>query len=210
MSRKICIIQTGTASSAELTALCAELMPDVAAYQIIDDSLLKEISAAGDLTPSVCRRMYAYCLQAQEMGADAILHHCVAAAGLAELVQPFLDIPIVRIDEGMAREAVRTGGRIAVFATSALALEHSAGLILRVAEAETRAVGVSVHLLQDARNTLRAAAEAACRDSDVLVLAQPSMTALLPLLEGVGKPVLSCTRSGIEFLKARLGEAGTA
>lgn len=182
MARKICIIQTGTASSAELMALCAELMPDVAAYQIIDDSLLKEILDSGGPTPSVCRRMYAYCLQAQEMGADAVLHHCVAAVGLAELVQPFLDIPIVRIDEGMAREAVRTGRRIAVFATSALALEHSAGLILRVAEA-------------------------ACRDSDVLVLAQPSMTALLPLVEGVGKPVLSCTRSGIEFLKERL-EAG--
>lgn len=210
MKKSVCIIQTGTASSAELMGLCAELIPEVSTYQIIDDSLLKEISAAGGLTPSVRRRMYAYCLQAQEMGADAILHHCVAAAGLAEQVQPFLDIPVVRIDEGMAREAVRSGRRIAVFATSALALEHSTGLILRVAEAEKREVEVSAHLLRDARNTVRAEAEAACRDSDVLVLAQPSMTALQPLLEGIGKPVLNCTRSGIEFLKARLEEAGEA
>ena len=50
MGKKICIIQTGTASSEELMTLCAEMMPEVSAYQIIDDSLLKEISAVGGLT----------------------------------------------------------------------------------------------------------------------------------------------------------------
>ena len=48
MGKKICIIQTGTASSEELMTLCAEMMPEVSAYQIIDDSLLKEISGEGN------------------------------------------------------------------------------------------------------------------------------------------------------------------
>ena len=34
--KKICIIQTGMSSSAELTALCAEIMPAVGVSQIID------------------------------------------------------------------------------------------------------------------------------------------------------------------------------
>ncbi|MCH5173271.1 MAG: hypothetical protein J1D85_03565 [Bacteroidales bacterium] len=56
--KKICIIQTGMSSSAELTALCAEIMPEVGVSQIIDDSILKEILAAGRISPGLGRRMY--------------------------------------------------------------------------------------------------------------------------------------------------------
>ena len=205
MGKKICIIQTGTASSEELMTLCAEMMPEVSTYQIIDDSLLKEISAVGGLTPSVNRRMYAYCMQAQEMGADAILHHCVAAADVVGFVQPFLDIPVIRIDEGMAHQAVRAGRRIAVFGTSMLAMKNSVRLLKRVAAEEKRQIDITgVHLLEDARNTVRQEAEMAGLESDAIVLAQPSMTALLPLLEGIGTPIFDPVRSGIGYLKMRL------
>lgn len=52
-------------------------------------------------------------------------------------------------------------------------------------------------------------AEAAASAGDAIILAQPSMTAFLPLLEGLEAPVFSCTRSGIEFLKEFM-ESGAA
>ena len=199
--KKVCIIQTGMGSSSEFMSLCAEIIPEANVSQIIDDSILKEIFAAGRLTPAIGRRMYAYCQQAQAAGADVILYPCVAASGLVELIQPFLDIPIIRIDEGMVRQAIQTGERLAVFGTAPLALEQSVCLLEKRAAEAGRRVMLTPVLLKNARETVRAAAEQACSGHDLLLLAQPSMTALLPLLDGLSKPVLHCTRSGIEYLK---------
>ena len=206
---KICILQTGIASSEELMGLCSEIIPEAEVFQIIDDSILKDIKAAGKLTPSVNRRMFAYFLQAQEMGADVILHHCVAASDLVDMVRPFLDIPIVRIDEGMVRSAVDSGRRIAVFATSRTALECSVRFIEKIAAGKNTEVKTVPCLLHNAKDEIRAKAEAAANAGDAIVLAQPSMTAFLPLLEGLDAPVFSCTRSGIEYLKEFM-ESGAA
>ena len=43
--------------------------------------------------------------------------------------------------------------------------------------------------------------EAAAKDNDVIVLAQGSMTVLLPLLGHIEKPVLSSPRLGVEYVK---------
>ena len=48
--------------------------------------------------------------------------------------------------------------------------------------------------------------ERAARECDVVVLAQGSMTVLLPLLTHIKTPVLSSPRMGIEYLKEVLGE----
>ena len=199
--KRICIIQTGMGSSAELSSLCTEIIPDANVIQIIDDGILQEVRSLGRLTPAVGRRMYAYCQQAQAAGADVILYPCVAVSGLVEQIQPFLDIPIIRIDEGMARLAVRTGRQMAVFATEPLALEQSVRLLNRRAEEAGRKVTLTPVLLKNAPETVRAAAEQACAGNDLLLLAQPSMTGLLPLLEGLSRPVLHCSRIGIEYLK---------
>ena len=58
MKKSIAIVQTSAVSSAELKALCEEIMPEVTVYQIIDDSLIKEVNANGGPTYGVKRRMY--------------------------------------------------------------------------------------------------------------------------------------------------------
>ena len=152
--KRICIIQTGMGSSAELSSLCMEIIPEANVIQIIDDGILQEVRSFGRLTPVVGRRMYAYCQQAQAAGADVILYPCVAVSGLVELIQPFLDIPIIRIDEGMARQAVRTGRQMAVFATEPLALEQSVRLLNRRAEEAGCKVTLTPVLLKNARETV--------------------------------------------------------
>ena len=48
--------------------------------------------------------------------------------------------------------------------------------------------------------------EKAAKDNDVIVLAQGSMTVLLPYLGHIEKPVLSSPRLGVEYLKQVIGE----
>lgn len=200
--KSIAIVQTALGSSKELWDLCAEIMPEVKVYQIIDDSMLPEMLKKGGPTPDVRRRMYAYYQQAQSLGVDAILHQCVVAGEIAAMAQPFLDIPVVRIDEGMLRKALTYGGRIEVFCTAKAAVKPSCDFLKQLAASGNKNIEIDSQIV--AKDTIKKQAEAAAASHDVIVLAQPSMTALLPELASVQVPVLTAPRLGVEYLKTVL------
>ena len=214
MDRSIAIIQTSAVSSTELKALCREIIPEVTVYQIIDDSLISEVNANGGPTPGVKKRMLAYYQQAETLGVDAILNQCSSVGEVAELIQPFISVPIVRIDEAMARKAAAMGKRIGVIATVATTVKPSTKLIERAAREMNKAVKIETHLVKDAmmilietgdvdrhNSMVLKEVEKAAENCDVIVLAQGSMTVLLPLLQHITKPVLTSPRAGVEMLK---------
>jgi len=150
---------------------------------------------------------------AQEMGADAILHTCVVAADAVEMLKPFVDIPVVRIDEPVARQAVEAGERVAVLATAKTAIGPSATLIERAGADAGKAMKVERVHLAEAVNALdsgdadgygrivrEAIADASARN-DAVVLAQPSMATLLAFADDAQSPVLVPGRSGFELLR---------
>lgn len=219
MKKSIAIVQTSAVSSNELKALCDELMPDVQVYQIIDDSLIKEVNANGGPTYGVKRRLYQYYQQAESLGVDAILNQCSSVGEVADAIRPFISVPIVKIDEAMARKAVSMGKKIAVVATVATTTGPSVRLIENEAKKMGKDVEVELHLVKDAMMILIEKGdvethnkmvlhevEAAAESADVVVLAQGSMTVLLPLLGHITKPVLTSPRLGVEYLKEVIGE----
>lgn len=218
MKKSIAIIQTSAVSSAELKALCDELLPDVTVYQIIDDSLIKEVNANGGPTIGVKRRMYNYYQQAESLGVDAILNQCSSVGEVADAIKPFLSIPVVKVDEAMAEKAVSLGRKIAVVATVPTTVGPSVRLIEQKAREAGREIEIETHLVKDAMMILieqgdvethnkmvLSEVEAAAENCDVVVLAQGSMTVLLPLLGHIQKPVLTSPRLGIQRMKEVLG-----
>ena len=218
MKKSIAIIQTSAVSSAELKALCDELLPDVTVYQIIDDSLIKEVNANGGPTIGVKRRMYNYYQQAESLGVDAILNQCSSVGEVADAIKPFLSIPVVKVDEAMAEKAVSLGRKIAVVATVPTTVGPSVRLIEQKAREAGREIEIETHLVKDAMMILieqgdvethnkmvLSEVEAAAENCDVVVLAQGSMTVLLPLLGHIQKPVLTIPRLGIQRMKEALG-----
>ncbi|MBR4162019.1 MAG: hypothetical protein IKR11_00765 [Solobacterium sp.] len=197
--KKICIVQTGTGSSKELMDLCGKIMPEVKVYQIIDDSMLVEMLEKGGATPDVNRRLFHYYEQAQSLGVDAIFHQCVIAGETALLLEKFMDIPVVRIDEGMLLKALETGDRIAILATSPVALIQSRNFLNKLADKQNRKINISTSVVT--KETIKEIAEETAKENDVIVLAQPSMTAVAPLLAEINIPVLTAPESGIEYLK---------
>lgn len=219
MSKSIAIVQTSAVSSAELKALCTELMPNVKVHQIIDDSLIQEVNANGGPTSGVKRRMYNYYQQAQSLGVDLILNQCSSVGEVADMLKPFVDVPVVKIDEAMARKAVSLGKKIAVIATVETTVGPSCRLVEAMAKEAGKEIVIEKHLVAGAMMKLinegdveghnkmvLGEVEAAAKDNDVIVLAQGSMTVLLPLLQHIEKPVLSSPRLGIEYVKELLGE----
>lgn len=218
MKKSIAIIQTSAVSSAELKALCEEIMPEVTVYQIIDDSLIKEVNANGGPTVGVRRRMYQYYQQAASLGVDVILNQCSSVGEVADQIKPFVEVPVVKIDEAMAEKAVSLGKRIAVVATVPTTVGPSVRLVEKKAREAGKEIEVETHLVKDAMMILieqgdvethnrmvLGEVEVAAETCDVVVLAQGSMTVLLPLLGHIQKPVLSSPRLGVERVKEVLG-----
>lgn len=218
MKKSIAIIQTSAVSSAELKALCEEIMPEVTVYQIIDDSLIKGVNANGGPTVGVRRRMYQYYQQAASLGVDVILNQCSSVGEVADQIKPFVEVPVVKIDEAMAEKAVSLGKRIAVVATVPTTVGPSVRLVEKKAREAGKEIEVETHLVKDAMMILieqgdvethnrmvLGEVEVAAETCDVVVLAQGSMTVLLPLLGHIQKPVLSSPRLGVERVKEVLG-----
>jgi Asp/Glu/hydantoin racemase len=123
-------------------------------------------------------------------------------------------VPLVRIDEAMADEAVRIGSRIGVVATLASTLEPTAQLIERKGDGIT----VTAHLCEGAFEALsagdrdrhdelvREGLRAVLAGNDVVVLAQASMARVVDTLaeDERSVPILSSPRLAMERVAALL------
>ena len=143
--KSVAIVQTSAVSSAELKALCTEIMPEVKVYQIIDDSLIPEVNANCGPTTAVKRRMYNYFQQAESLGVDAILNQCSSVGEVADAIKPFVSVPVVKVDEAMAEKAVSLGKKIAMIATVASTVGPSSRLI----EAAAKEAGKEIELTDE-------------------------------------------------------------
>ena len=77
MSRKtLALIHTSATLVPVFQQLCQAQLPEVATFNIVDDSLVRAIGAKGALTPDIARRVEAYITSAEAGGADYILVTC--------------------------------------------------------------------------------------------------------------------------------------
>ena len=212
-------IHTGFAVVEMLNRQFKEQLPGVRIVNIVDDSLLPDVRAAGHLTPSVIRRIVGYAELAQSAGADAIFNCCSSVGEAADLARRVVDIPVVKIDEKMAEEAVARGKTVAIVATVGTTLDPTARLIEKKAHDHGKLIEITRHLVEGAFDALIAGdaekhdqmvtseIERAAKSADVVVLAQASMSGLLGRLEGkLPVPVLSSPQTGLQELKRVLQE----
>jgi Asp/Glu/hydantoin racemase len=169
------------------------------------------------VTPEIARRLVRYYLAAQDTGADLIFNTCSSIGDVAIMARSLVAIPLVKIDDAMAAEAVRTGARVGVLATLQTTLAPTVRLVKAQAMAAGRSVSVVEGLARGAFEALMAkqpekhdelvtaAAEQVAKQADVIVLAQGSMARMeIALAARTGKPVLSSPRRGVLEVKETL------
>src|SRR5215510_3576346 len=98
---------------------------------IADDSLIKDVIRRGELTPKTARRVVEHVASAEAAGADHILVTCSSIGRAVETAAGLAGVPVLRVDQPMADQAVRTGKNIGVIATLPTTLEPTADLIRR-------------------------------------------------------------------------------
>ncbi|WP_319757301.1 aspartate/glutamate racemase family protein [uncultured Sphaerochaeta sp.] len=213
----IAAIYTGAALVKPLSDLMKETLGDYKVMNILDDSMIADIIEAGGMTKAVKRRLYGYYEIACASGAELILNTCSSIGDAVYGAREFFPIPIIRIDEPMARRAIELTDSIAVLATLPTTLDPTIRLLQRCADEARKSIRTISALAEgafpaitagDAETHDRLIAETAKRvaDScDVILLAQGSMARMeKPLAELTGKTVLSSPRLGVEQIKGLL------
>ena len=221
MSGKLAILHTTVVTVEPLKALAAELLPDYDAVNFVDDSILPQLKASdGDLRV-VADRLFQYARFAEQVGADVILNACSSVGALVAEAQRQVAIPIVRIDEAMAEEAVRRGPRIGVAATLVTTLNPTMQLVKSKADEAGTSVELTPLLASAAYEKLIAGDKAGhdatlavaladlAASVDVVVLAQASMARVVSSLpkDQQGK-YLSSPRLGMERVRAVVESRG--
>jgi len=212
MAKKIVVLHTGPVTVQPLASAKDEYFGQIEWVNLVDDSLLKDVMRAGQVTPAVRKRLFGYALIAEQMGADAILNACSSVGEAADDLVGLLSIPVVKIDNRMAERAVELGERIGVLATVKTTLDPTVRLIEKKANERGKAIRVERFLCAEAFEAVlsgdgarhdelltRAVKDMAERN-DVLVLAQVSMARLTARLADVTVPVLSSPKLGMEEL----------
>ena len=214
---KVVLIHTSPVSLNDLKALFKEILPGVEMVNIIDDSLLEEVKKNGQINSNIISRMCSYVQVAKTLNPDLIFNQCSSVGEAFDIARKQASCKTLKIDEAMAEKAVMLGSRIGVVATVASTVAPSCRLVDSKAKEVGKDVTVTRYLVDGALDILMSgdvdkhnelvinAIRKAEEENDVVVLAQGSMTAILPLLGETKKPVLTSPRLAVERVKKELG-----
>jgi Asp/Glu/hydantoin racemase len=194
--------------------LCKDYLPGVITFNIVDDSLVRNIRERGELTPAISKRVADYVASAEDSGADYILVTCSSLGAAVEAAAQVAGVPVLRVDQPMADLAVQTGKRIGVIATLSTTLEPTSDLVKRRAILAGKEIELTSQVCDGAFEALMSG-DAATHDTlvanvlrelskkvDVILLAQASMARVVDTLSEEDKivPIVASPPNAIKYL----------
>lgn len=212
MPQTLALIHTAPVLIPTFQALCREILDDVEVFNIVDESLLKNTIRDGDMTALTVQRLVGYVQSAQQAGADAVMVTCSSIGPGVEAARAAVDVPVLRIDEAMADQAVTTGSRIGVAATLNSTLKPTVELLDARATRAGRRCEIVSRLCEGAFEAV-SSGDAATHDrivsenllslmneADAIVLAQASMARVVESIPANDRrvPILSSPRLAVK------------
>lgn len=211
---RIAFLHTGAVVIPPVAELVGRLLPDAATVNYLDDKIVADLADA-ERSASVEERLEDLVRAAKSAGADAVMLTCSSISGFAAGLGERVGIPVLRIDEAMADQAVAAGSRIAVIATLPTTLAPTTALI----EERAALAGATPEIVSEVVEGAFAAVSAGDRgrhdelvaaaitrlaaEADVVVLAQASMASAAAAVT-VDVPVLTSLEPGITRLRDAL------
>jgi Asp/Glu/hydantoin racemase len=220
-AKRLGMIHTSATLVPLFEQLCKEKLPNVPLFNIVDDSLIKDVIAHDRLRPVTARRVVQHVAAAEDAGANLILVTCSSIGRAVETAAALSSVPVIRVDRPMAEEAVATGRRIGVVATLRTTLEPTIDLVARCAAERGREIELTACLCDGAFEALMggnaarhdelvlAALDQLSAQVDVIALAQASMARVVATIPADKKrvPILASPPLAIERLARAFSEA---
>lgn len=194
--------------------LCEAHLPHTKVFNMVDDSLIKDVISKGTLTPATAKRVVNQVASAEAAGADYILVTCSSIGAAVETAASLSQVPVIRVDQAMADQAVQTGKSIGVIATLPTTLEPTSDLVRRRAVVAGKEITLVAKLCDGAFEALMSgdaakhdemvgtALKALSKEVDVILLAQASMARVVDGLSAEDKivPILASPAIAIQEL----------
>lgn len=200
MIKRVGVLHTVVFLAEMFRKLFDEVIPEAENFHVVDECILRQLMAAGGLTPGIVRRIALQASLIMEGGADLILFTCSSTSPAVDVVRPLIDIPILKIDDPMTDKAVALGKRIGVVTTAKTTLKASVDLIHARAVEKGKTVEVISTLemaafearlngnVNEHDRLVELAIAKLSERCDVIVLAQASMSHLSDKERGAGFP----------------------
>jgi hypothetical protein len=192
----------------------AELWPEAARFNLMDDSLATDLAAAGSITPEITQRFVGLGRYAADTGARGILFTCSAFGAAIDACKAALNpIPVLKPNEAALEVALDAGPRIALVATFGPTIPSMTAELEAMAKARgivptivTRVVDGALAALKagagDKHDRLIAQVAEELLSVNALVLAQFSMARAAPKIAAVpGRKVVTTPASAVQKLK---------
>ena len=185
--------------------LTNEFLEGVDTFNIVDDSVIKDVIRKNELTSNTAARVVNHIQAAEAAGADIILATCSSIGSAIETAATLCNVPVIRVDQAMADEAVQISNKIGVIATLPTTLAPTSDLVKRRAELAGKNVSITSKLCEGAFEALMSgdatkhdemvasALKELMKEVDVIVLAQASMARVVEGLSADEKlvPILA-------------------
>lgn len=213
---KIYLVHAAEVAIAPIVCSFRAHWPEARIANVLDDSLMPDLAAAGRLTDVMIGRFIdigRYCVKAS---ADAILFTCSAFGPAIDECRRQVGIPVLKPNEALYDQLVAKDGWVSLLATFQPSIPSMLAEIAACAKEKGTRVRVESHLVDGALAALQgnrpdehnrliaelAAKQGAC---DVIAFAQFSMAQAAPLAAArTTKPILTTPDSAIARLKGLL------
>jgi len=222
--RRVAFIHTSPAAIGPLMKFYAEAAPELEITTLLDDGLLRLLKA-GDSATAQARLNDMVRVAAETYDAGAAMVTCSSVSKeMVERISEGFELPVLKIDYPMAREAVRAGGKVGVAAT----FEPTLGPTRRLLSEAAAEAGADVEIVEEVAAEaydallsgdaerhdellLASVSRLEARGVSVIVLAQVSMARILPKLAGrAGVPVLSSLHTSLDAIRGAFGRRAGA
>ena len=211
MRKKLTILHTTLATTTTIPARIRELYPDeFDIVNVLDDSLLNDIKYSGRMSASIIERFIQYACIAKNNGSDALLLACSSLGKAADIARELLDIPLYKIDEPMADQAVNSGNNILVLGTVKSTLEPTSDLIRSKRKSQEQSITCilipdvfELYEIDREQHDQRIAEviQEHLNTYDVIVLAQASMANAIQYITQGREKIVTSLPLGLQQLK---------
>jgi Asp/Glu/hydantoin racemase len=216
--RFVTFVHTSPAAIPPLMRYYGEAAPELEVTNQLDDGILRML-AAHDLGRTKQRLAEMLKVAVQVYRAELVMVTCSSLPGslVAELEQS-AQVPVFKIDEPMVLDAVLGSSRLGVVITFRPTIEPTTNLLRQAAASRGKSIELVASITPEAYDALLsgnterhddllldAITSLAAQGVDGIILAQVSMTRLLPKLQGmVNVPIYSSLTSSLAAIRKRL------
>lgn len=183
---KVALISSTKAAFGPMEAAFAEIFPEAQIMHILDETLLEDFRREGGLSPHSRAKALQMALTAQRAGVEGILFTCSTLSPAVDDLEPFISVPLVKIDEPVISYLVQNHRNIGLLATAETVLKSVENQVKKRAEKLGRPVSLSFFIEGEAwpllakspaafYKALGAFASQAAMECEVLLLTQVSI-----------------------------------